>query len=523
VTPGNGNGPFSYEVCITPKSWWYKRLARRGRQAIYRRLRHGTARAVLLAGVLLIVLPGAARAYSTAPGFTASDYATGFPEKQVNRWGPIGIAFDTSDNLYVADTVDGNIYRFQPGGGVASDATRVTASPVGEKITGLLVAPSGQLYLARYGENDVVQVDPDTGQVVRTIANVQCATGLAIDPISGDLFVSENGCGNTIWRVSNYQSGPGTASPYSSAPYVDGLAFDTTSGTLYAESGGHVLKIAGTHSSTPGQVESVATVPQADGLAFGAHSSGEPPYLVTNRNNGTVTRVDFASGLRPTSSDIFSGGSRGDFAAVDSNGCLYVTQSSSVVRIARDGQPCGLQPTTAGPAPRAGVVLGARGACVRIASLRLRIRQRGRVRLRSATVYVNGHRVRRLGPRGVTGWFTLRHLPRSAFTVKITAITSRGRALVTRRRFTNCAKPPPRKCKAPVRLGVPRRPGAHAFVVDVYINGRHVRRLRRHIVGHVILAHPPRRAFRATLIAHYNRPYRGARATSHWTFPACSR
>ena len=81
----------------------------------------------------------------------------------------------------------------------------------------------------------------------------------------------------------------------------------------------------------------------------------------------------------------------------------------------------------------------------------------------------------------------------------------------------------PRKCKAPVRLGVPRRPGAHAFVVDVYINGRHVRRLRRHIVGHVILAHPPRRAFRATLIAHYNRPYRGARATSHWTFPACSR
>jgi sugar lactone lactonase YvrE len=403
--------------------------------------------------VALLGLPGLAGAYTTAAGYEASDYATGFLEKTASDWGPIGIAFDHSDNLYVADTADGNIYRFQPGGGTVSAATRLTPSPIPGSIEGLVVSSDGAVYLSRYAAGDIVQVDPGTGEVTRTVASVRCATGLAIDPASGDLFVSQNACGSTIFRVS---PSSGAVSKFASAPGVDGLAFDQ-SGSLYAESEGHVLRIDGTASGTPGQITSLARVPHADGLAFGAHTTGEPSSLVANRNDGIVTRVDF-NGSLPTQSDIFSGGSRGDFAAVDSHGCLYITQSASVVRIGASGQGCAFEPTTPGPAPSAGVIVTAtanRGgatvsACVRIQSLRLRIRQRGRLRLRSATVFVNGRRVKRLRGSAVTAAFTVSDLPRSSFTLKVVAVTTGGRKLVSRKRYRNCARRrPPRPASTP--------------------------------------------------------------------------
>src|SRR5262249_13728632 len=155
-------------------------------------------------------------------------------------------------------------------------------------ITGLVISAGGEMYVARYAAGDVVQVDPDSGQVVRTVASVPCATGLAIDPKSGDLFVSQDQCGSTVFRGSNYAGGPGVVTSYAQVPGVDGIAFDNISGNLYAESNGHVVRIDGTQSVTPGRVNSIAKVPYADGLAFGAHTSGEPSYLVANRNNGVA-------------------------------------------------------------------------------------------------------------------------------------------------------------------------------------------------------------------------------------------
>lgn len=492
-------------------------------------LRHRAAHAAALAVALVLAVPGAAGAYSTAPGYQASDYATGFPESAANHWGPIGIAFDQSDNLYVADTVDDNIYRFQPGGGTASTATRLTPSPIPGKLTGLVVSPGGSLYVANYADGQILQVDPGSGRVIRMIATVPCATGLAIDPESGDLFVSQDQCGSTIFRVSHYSSGPGSVSAYTHAPGVDGLAFDYVSGTLYAESDGHVLEIDGTRSPTPGRVDSLASVPYADGLAFGAHTSGQPPYVVANRNNGVVTRVDFGLGLVPSEQDIFTGGSRGDFAAVDSNGCLYITQSASVVRIAGGGQGCGMEPTTQGPAPRTALAVsasvspsgaGASGnACVRIASLQMRISQRGRVRLRSATVYVNGRRVKRLRGARVTAPFVLSHLPRSSVKVKIVAVTTKGEQLVTSKYYGNCATPR-RACTAPVQVAVPQRRGARAVAVGVWVSGKHTRTVRGRSVKMVTLKHPPRKSFKVKLVAHYER---GRAATASRVFAPCSK
>jgi hypothetical protein len=317
--------------------------------------------------------------------------------------------------------------------------------------------------------------------------------------------------------------------PYVHAPGVDGMAFDNISGTLYAESNGNVVRIDGTQSLTPGRVDSIANVPYADGLAFGAHTSGEPSYLVANRNNGVVTRVDFGLGIIPSKRDIFSGGSRGDFAAVDSNGCLYITQSDRVVKVSSGGQGCGLEPTTQGPAPAASLSLSAHAthggaganakACVRIASVQLRVSQRGRVRLRSATVYVNGREVKRLRGAHVTASFVLSHLPRSAFTVKIVAVTTKGQQLISSRYYGNCTQPT-RKCTAPVKLSVPQRRGTSAVAVALWVSGKHTRTVRGHRLRTVTITHPPRGSFNVKLVTHYKR---GRAATTSRVFAPCAK
>jgi hypothetical protein len=158
-------------------------------------------------------------------------------------------------------------------------------------------------------------------------------------------------------------------------------------------------------------------------------------------------------------------------------------------------------------------------ACVRVASLRLRVSQRGRVRLRSATVYVNGRRVKQLHGSAVTAPFVLSHLPRSSFTVKIVAVTTRGRMLVSTRHYANCSKPAVRRCSAGVTVQVPQRHGARAASVGVFVNGRRTRTVRAHDVKRITLRHPPHGRFTVKLVTHYTR---GRNATTRRTFPACS-
>jgi hypothetical protein len=399
----------------------------------------------------LLVLPSAAIGYTTGSGFAASDYATGFPSASCCHWGPIGVAFDQSDNLYVADNADGNIYRFAPGGGAAGDATRVTESGLPGGPAGLAVARDGRLYLARGRSGDVVEIDPATGRIQRSVASgIPCATAVAVDPMSGDLFVSQNQCGDTIWRISGFAGGPGTATPYvSNLPGVDGISFGND-GTLWAENNGQVERIGGTTSGSPGAVTPVTYVRSGDGVAAGvAPPSGGPAFVVVNRNDGGVTRADLTTSPI-TQQAIFSGGSRGDLATVDSRGCLYITQSTSVVRIRPSDHPCDLSPSTSGPPPPPGVIVDVltaarrltpiRKSCVPIKRLVFRIRQRGRVRLRSATIYVAGRRVKTVKGRALTGRIVLTRVPRGSFTLKVVARTTKGKKLTTRHRYRNCPR-----------------------------------------------------------------------------------
>jgi sugar lactone lactonase YvrE len=408
------------------------------------------ALAWVVAVTALFSLAGQAAAFTTADGYTAKEYATGFVFAPDSKLGPVGVAFDPSDNLYVTNPIDGGIYRFQPGGGQAGPSTRLAPERINGLIAGLAFTRDGRLYMARGSAGDVVEVDQATGQVKRVVAaGIRCPAGLAADPVSGDLFVSQNTCKREILRISHFADGAGTTSTFADTGCCsDGLAF-ARDGTLYVASSGHVLQIDGTASATPGRIRSIALVPGADGIAVGVSPAGETPDLVVNRTDGTVTRVDFST-TPPTQTTLLSGGTRGDFVAVDSRGCLYITQTSSIVRITIPGRACALSPSTPGaggepPKPGIGIDTvagtpppGQGGKCVARKRIVVRVRQRGRVRLRVVRVYVKGKYRKTLRRKRVSAPIVIRHLPRGRFKVKLVARTTKGRKLTARKRFRNC-------------------------------------------------------------------------------------
>ncbi len=302
--------------------------------------------------VLLTMLFGmigvqpALAAGTPAAGFAASDFATGFATTNpTNGVGPIGVAFDASDHLYVMDDPSGLLYKFGPGGGAASAATQVNTTPIGGVPTGIAFDKSGNLYAALQAANQVVQVDPTTGAVLRAVASVPCVTGLATDPLSGDLFATTVGCSSvSVARISNFQSGPGTVTTYATIGGADGITFGPD-GTLYAAvSNNSVWKVARTNTSQPAAATALASVPTADGTAVAASNDPtKPPFIFVNQNNGSITKVDLTQSP-PALSPVVSGGTRGDFVTVGPDGCLYATQSATVEKVTNADGSCSLAP-----------------------------------------------------------------------------------------------------------------------------------------------------------------------------------
>src|SRR2546428_9660049 len=76
-------------------------------------------------GLLMsVAMAGQAFAYTTTSQYAASDFATGFSTTNI---GPIGLAFDASNHLYVMEYPEGILYKFGTAGGAANSATPVNA------------------------------------------------------------------------------------------------------------------------------------------------------------------------------------------------------------------------------------------------------------------------------------------------------------------------------------------------------------------------------------------------------------
>ncbi|HEX6715156.1 MAG TPA: hypothetical protein VF066_17330 [Thermoleophilaceae bacterium] len=290
--------------------------------------------ALVTAAVAATTLLGAgvAQAYQTAPGWVASDYVTGFDHG--SDAGPVGLAFDGSGNLLVSAVAAASLHKVPPGGGTAA-GTKIRDGY--GQAAGLAFDKNGRLYMARGTQHDVVELNPASGELMRiVVAGLPCPVGLATDPISGDLFVSNVFCpGGGIMRISDFASGPGKTKRYAGTQDADGLTF-APDGALYAAGGVRIVRIAGTNASNPGAVSTVAEVPNVDGLAYSPATTSEPEYLVAVRTDGEIDRVDFNGQTAP----ILTGGSRGDLVTVGPDRCVYADLQDRVIKLGPSTGSC---------------------------------------------------------------------------------------------------------------------------------------------------------------------------------------
>ncbi len=290
-------------------------------------------------------------------GFIATPFATGF--NTVGSLGPIGLAFDNAGNLFVMNYATGVLYKFGPSGGVAGPATQVSANGIFgcptsiSASSGLAFSKDGKhLYLAQQCSGQVLEVDQTTGVVIRTVASgIPYATGIATDPVSGDLFVTEPSFGHDdIIRVSNPTSANPTVSPYAHpGSKSDGIAFGPD-GTLYASiCCSAVIIISGTNASVPGTVLAVISngaLSGNDGIALLPPPPGAVgESIVVNSNNGFIVEIDNPLTATPTFHNIVTGGSRGDFVAVGPDHCLYATQIDNVEKVTSADGSCPFAPS----------------------------------------------------------------------------------------------------------------------------------------------------------------------------------
>ena len=415
-------------------------------------LAQGVCRVVLrlavLSAIAAVLAAGGAQAHVAREGAAASTFATGFAP--VDGIGPFGLAWDR-DTLYVASR--GDLFRFGRSGGQADAGSRVNAEPIGGWVRGLAVGADGRLYAARITDpplGDVVELDPGTGAVIRTLAaHVPCPTALAVRPLDGDLFVSQVDCGDGILQIHLPALPLPLVTPFARGLSVDGLTFGPDS-TLFAAhdpapGGGATVS----RFDLLGRRTGLAAIPHVDGIAVAR--PGQPPFLVINRVDGTITRLDLADG---SAVPLVEEGTRGDLIAVGGDGCLYATQTASILKVTNaDGScagasfrsgPLGLGLYVTTPVRRA-------TACVRrTTKVKLGYKRRGRRGVVRARIFFGRHLQRTIRTRkGLRGSVTLRRLPPGRFTIVIRATEKRGRARPPRRiKKAACGQKTPKKAAA---------------------------------------------------------------------------
>jgi hypothetical protein len=136
--------------------------------------------------------------------------------------------------------------------------------------------------------------------------------------------------GGAIFKVSYAD---GSLTPYTTCAELlrpDGMTFDASGALLYVADVDSWAVTQVTRAGTCSTVVGLGGAP--DGIALGKVGTPLEGSLIVNRNDGAISRVDITEDP-PVVSLFASGGTRGDFVAVDASGFLYATQTDRVVRI----------------------------------------------------------------------------------------------------------------------------------------------------------------------------------------------
>jgi hypothetical protein len=255
--------------------------------------------------------------------------------------GPTGVAVNSSGNVIVNNAAtDGRNYVFSNANGQTLGSA--LSSVPGANYPAAYATSNGSVWGSTgFNSGQLIRMD-NAGNTVATY-NIPVQLGLWTNPVNGHL-VGSGSSGLVDINVSGvtptYTVIPGT-------PFVDGVSISPNGTTVYTN------QVAGYNIATGALVFGPVGISGADGTAviYGGALNGD---ILVNTNFGELWLLDDLTGI-PTL--IASGGSRGDYVALDGTGGLFVTQSNEILRLSLEGGVIGT-PAVPEPATWAMMILG---------------------------------------------------------------------------------------------------------------------------------------------------------------------
>jgi hypothetical protein len=302
-------------------------------------------------------------------GYAFTPYITGLPatpqlfynNTNLGCAGANNPSFTSAGTVLESDADTGAIYQLGLNGGAASNANLLTT--LNPALGGFIYGKDGSVYTSQGGEGgSIIQINPSTGAVLRTVAGgLTCPAGLAVDPLSGDIFFDDECTGGgtddpTIYRVID-PSNSDPSRPTSVVAYAQltntpngGMAF-APNGTLYAVTGyyisvnAQVESVSGTNAATV-TVAPVTGITSDYAVAIGVTNADGSAQSLIVEPAGTLSVVPIAN---PSAAVVLGTGSPG-VGVTGPDGCLYSQHYDTVYRLATSSGACSFAPTSPAPA-----------------------------------------------------------------------------------------------------------------------------------------------------------------------------
>jgi hypothetical protein len=301
-------------------------------------------------------------------GYTITPYITGLPASALLFYGNSNLhcpggntpAFTSGGTVLVSDFLSGGIYQTALAGGAVSSANLLsTLTPA---LGGLVYGKDGNVYATLGGEGgEIIQVNPTTGAMVRVVASgLTCPGGLAVDPLSGDLFFDDECYGGgsddpSVFRVidpaNTDPSRPTSVVVYATLATTPngGMAF-APNGTLFAVSGYYVSDTAQVEQISATNSPTVAVTPLTGitsdfAVAIGATNSDGSAQSLIVEPAGVLSEIPIVT---PGAAVVLATGSPG-VGVTGPDGCQYSAHYDTIYRLASSSGSCTFAPTS--PAP----------------------------------------------------------------------------------------------------------------------------------------------------------------------------
>jgi len=311
-----------------------------------------------------------------AAGWSVAAFATGFFGENffyggVNWGGCPGASnptFDTAGNVFIASFRTGDLFRFGFAGGVATSPLSNGGITLGQPV----LAADGRLYAALGAASNgassgaIIEIDPGSGATLRTVASgLSCPSGLAVDPLGGDLFFVNQCTGGGLDNASLYRlTDPAGTDPlrptavvvYATLPESpNGVVSFSPDGTLYAAVGysgsnPRVVRVSattGTQPPTLAPIAGLSAIYWVNVAEVNPDGSARSLLVLSNSNPVRVQLADLSTTpptLAPVTDNPLSTGTIGP------DGCLYTSGSSAIYRITPQIGPCRFRATNPSPA-----------------------------------------------------------------------------------------------------------------------------------------------------------------------------